>query len=135
MGIDYSQWGMIQGRSLYPCIEGGHLSERPVYFEHLGAANIPSDSENWIAGIKTSKWKLITRPNIPHGINELYDLEFNPQETNNLISEEPEIAKNLRIELDQIISWKKEILVETSEYMTEEEVAIVKKRLADLGYI
>ena len=72
----------MEGVSLMPAIDGKSLDRaNPIYFEHEGNR-----------ALRRGKWKLVMKLKEPW---ELYDLEADRTEQNNLIDEEPELAKEL----------------------------------------
>ena len=88
----------LDGKSLLPMIKGEKVDEEIVYIETgnpLGA-NKPPKIPNTKA-IRTSKWKLIF--NEYNNTKELYDLENDPDENNNLAGTGLKIEDLLFIEL------------------------------------
>lgn len=93
-GIDYpAEHGgntiqPVEGVSLTPAFGGNALQrEAPIFFEHEGNR-----------AVRQGKWKLVAK-----GVKsdwELYDMEKDRPETNNLIEKRPEIAKTLSKEYD-----------------------------------
>lgn len=78
----------VQGRSLWPLLDARPHSPPPAwrkvllyeYFKEYGPG-VPS-----ILGVRTARWKYVTYPELPDDISELYDLERDPFELDNLIS-------------------------------------------------
>lgn len=83
-----------EGQSLVPAIRGEKsIREKPIFWE-------------WSVGkaVRKGDWKLVT-----HGKNalwELYNLENDPYETKNIISQFPETAKELEVLFQD---WKKRV--------------------------
>lgn len=80
-----------EGQSLLPAIRGENAKrEKPIFWEwSLGRA------------VRKGDWKLVT-----HGKNaawELYNLKLDPSETQNIISQQPGIARELELEFR---NWK-----------------------------
>ena len=91
----------IDGVSLKPIIEGGSMVEK-IAFSETGNpldSNTPPKKPN-TKSIRTSKWKLIY--NEYNDSKELYDLEKDPDENENLIGTGLEIEKVLWTELVRI---------------------------------
>lgn len=92
---DYN--GILDGESLMPLYKAGKLNERSLFW-HI--ASTYKDSPCSI--IRNGKWKLIQYLN--DGKVELYDLETDLKESNNLVSKKPEIVSTL---LDELTTWRK----------------------------
>ena len=91
----------IDGVSLKPIIEGGSMVEK-IAFSETGNpldSNTPPKKPN-TKSVRTSKWKLIY--NEYNDSKELYDLENDPDENENLIGTGLEIEKVLWTELIRI---------------------------------
>ena len=86
----------MQGKSLIPLIQGTEDSNRTAYSESM----FPELHYGWspLMAITTSQYKFIDAPRA-----ELYDRKSDSAELKNLMSEKPEIAKELRKQLDEII--------------------------------
>jgi arylsulfatase A-like enzyme len=73
----------LQGVSLRPTFTGGKLHrEQPLFWEHEGNR-----------AIRTGKWKLVARG--PRGPWELYDLEVDRTELNDLAAKQPDRVKDM----------------------------------------
>ena len=85
----------VQGRSLRAELGGTEILARPVYFEAL-STNL---TRNWapLTGIVSDDWKFIDLP-----IPELYDLDADPGETENLFDSDPERGSMLRSRLAEL---------------------------------
>lgn len=113
----------LQGRSLLPALKGKKMASRPIYFESL----YPYYSKGWapIRGYIHKKIKFIESP-----VPELYDLEQDFAELNNLAAKEK--LKAYRKELEKIINHQKSPLSAEAERMPDKETV---ERLRSLGYI
>ncbi|MDP8248855.1 MAG: sulfatase [Candidatus Tritonobacter lacicola] len=85
----------IEGISLRPLIEKdeSQVPEAPVFLERF----------NDIKAVRTGRWKYIS--NLHSNTEELYDLESDPEETMNVLSENADIAAGLKKVLRE---WMKE---------------------------
>lgn len=73
----------LEGRSLLELADGTpERSPRPLFFEHLGSR-----------AVRFGRWKLVSRKN--GDAWELYDLESDRTEENNLATERPEVVQQL----------------------------------------
>lgn len=83
----------LRGQSLAAAFTGKvNNREKPVFWEYAGG-----NAMRW------ENWKLVRKKN---GEWELYDLESDPTELNNLSSEQPEMLKKMSADYDV---WKKEV--------------------------
>lgn len=71
----------LEGRSLLPIFQGGERPERPIFWEHEGNR-----------AVRVGRWKLVARYPNPW---ELYDLDTDRTELNNLAGKLPEKVKEL----------------------------------------
>jgi arylsulfatase A-like enzyme len=100
------------------------LQSRAVYFESMEARI----SWNWagLRGIIQNKRKYIYSP-----LPEFYDLNADPKETNNLYASNPDISREMKTSMYQLVDqWRRES--ESPERtLTPEEIA----KLRSLGYV
>ncbi|WP_298551432.1 sulfatase-like hydrolase/transferase [uncultured Algibacter sp.] len=91
-----------QGKSLMPIVkkETNTIARDTILIEHIWDFKHIPPSE----GVRTKKWKYFRYVN-DKSIEELYDLEKDPQEIKNLIGKKKykEVANKLRIKLDELI--------------------------------
>jgi len=92
----------LDGISLLPLIQGKSFSELYAFSETGNPLHekAPPKEPN-VKSIRTSKWKFIL--NEYDGTKELYNLEHDPSENNNLIGTGEQIEKILSDELDRLI--------------------------------
>ena len=101
----------LQGVSLLSRIgDGGDRSVPPAYSES-GRNFYPENRRQYIGGIagkwrmlRTSLYKVILIPKDPEPIWEIYDLQADPGETNNLIESIPEEAASLQAALVEMVA-------------------------------
>lgn len=84
---------ICSGANLLPCLDGAPLPERAIYME----SEYCSLNYGWapLASVLRGKWKLISAPT-----PELYDLDADPHEENNLAAQHPDVVASLLAELD-----------------------------------
>ena len=116
----------VQGKDLSGCFWKKKLPERErhIYCESLTPTKY---NANTLLGLVTERWKYIqtTKP-------ELYDLIKDPQESNNLVAEQPHRARILQDRLRQILEEQlRESNSDSKLELTEED----RKRLESLGYV
>ncbi len=117
----------LDGISLRQALRNGKAPIRPIYFESLAG----SLAFGWspIEGVRRGKWKVI-RGKDP----ELYDLDADPHETNNLAGVDAPTAADLTALLDADLSrWKASAAPATTTEAPVDAEALA--RLASLGYV
>jgi hypothetical protein len=91
-----------QGKSLMPLVkqQTNTIGRDTILIEHLWDFSEIPPSE----GVRTKKWKYFRYVN-DKTIEELYDLEKDPKEINNLIGKKKfnDVANNLRVKLEELI--------------------------------
>ncbi len=125
--------GHIEGRSLRPLIEGVSEEPRMAYADQLNlfdtnAAMLkkrPNDDLVYCA--TDQKWKLIYRPRHPE-LNELYNLEADPHEMENLYHIETK-------EAERLLKWLTDRGGFVNEPFGESMDEETRERLRSLGYV
>jgi N-acetylglucosamine-6-sulfatase len=75
----------MQGLSLVPLLQNKAISWREsILYEYFQEAYAPGFET--VVGVRTRRYKYIETPHLPQDINELYDLESDPGEMDNLIN-------------------------------------------------
>ena len=93
----------IQGRSLMPLILGESDEELPAFTETTpgGYQATPEMMKTRIRAMRTSKWKLIHTHGPGVDTFELYDLQNDPGEHNNVVDDYPDVVASMKAELHQ----------------------------------
>lgn len=94
----------MEGESLVPVFSGGNIERDALYFEHEGNR-----------AIRKGKWKLVAKR---HRAWELYDMEADRTETNNLADRKPELVKELSAQWEV---WAKRALAKPWPYGRNKE--------------
>jgi len=128
----------LQGQSLSNALcNGSKLDlDRPVYLyrPYFRGAYLPVlyDKKIWLKGehfaIKAKNWKYIEAQE--ENTKELFDLNTDPQELNNIYSSFPEKVTELKTRLQK---WKKEYTRQSTKQNTISDED--RKRLESLGYV
>ena len=129
LGIDDSTLKDKDGRSLVPMLEDKKLPELSAYFITNPHKEITLDDK---IGIRTSKHKYFRASIDKEKEINLYELENDPQENNNIASENPEIVKEMEGILEKLT---KNVTIDESEKLTEDQEKIIEKQLKEMGYI
>ena len=129
LGIDDSTLKDKDGRSLVPMVEDKKLPELPAYFITNAHKEITLDDK---VGIRTSKYKYFRASIDQEKEINLYELENDHQENNNIASENPEIVKEMEGILEELT---KNATIDEPEKLTEDQEKIIEKQLKEMGYI
>jgi arylsulfatase A-like enzyme len=94
--------GPAHGRSLLPLMRGAALPELPAFSDACGRVLL--EDTWWRSGIRTSRYKYVFGPHSAEVAEELYDLQADPEERNSLAGELPELAGQLKAQLQRAIA-------------------------------
>ena len=123
----------IRGRSLIPMIEGKKVDELTAFVE--SAANHTDSLNANVVGIRTSKFKYFRdRMNPKNNVN-LFNLEEDPHEENNIVNEQQEVAQkmeNLLLEIKSDGNFNNQV---EEDILDDEDVSIINEELKKMGYI
>lgn len=110
------------------------LPDRAVYLEASGGRMLPRP-EQWLTAIRTERYKYVrglVNDALPE---ELYDLQADPGERENLLAARPAVAAELRARLaDLVASGARAVPTDAAAYSAEEQ-EVLQERLRDLGYL
>jgi arylsulfatase A-like enzyme len=141
-GIDGPKTDTVSARSLFDVVRGDAESNRAAISEYLvpqpaietlrerAKATEEDDLSRFdraLRTIRTARWKFIEASD---GSRELYDLESDPDESENVISARPEVAERLR---ERLVASRGPL--ERGEQDTDPLDSGTQERLEDLGYI
>jgi arylsulfatase len=99
-----------EGVDLLPVINGGALPQRSIFVEHEGNRSV-----------RDGKWKLVTKNFTLYdnssiaNARELYDMDLDPTESNNLADENPTLTLQL---MDEFNAWAVRTHVAPDRYFT-----------------
>ena len=116
------------GRSLIPYFRGDIMEEREVYLHTIPYVEKSIDDK---VGIRTPNYKYFRYAREPSENVNLYDLEKDPQENNNIASENPEIVKEMEGILEKLT---KNATIESMDDMDDKRLERIHDELRLLGY-
>ena len=114
----------VQGESLLPYVQKKKSEDLDCYIETF----YPKENFGWspLLGLISGPWKYIRAPK-----EELYDLNADPEEKNNIAGREQKIVAEMRSQLEQIVLASSSPASGGRRTPTAEE----KARLRSLGYV
>ena len=132
IGLEYENYS--QGKSRVPNMKGENDEETPIWIHSMP---YEKESEQDIVGIRTSLYKYFRFSRDQNKLVNLYNLQEDPFENNNVASENPEIVK----EMENILSnfeLDDEKLKENEsddDELNPEELKEIQEELKKHGYI
>ena len=117
----------IDGKSLLPLINGENMSEEPALIENMSTN--PKKPGKFI-GIRTSTYKFFKERSNQNN-NYLFNLKNDPNEKNNIVTQNPELVQKMENMLTELRNNEYEI-PKNSDYESIDEI---KDELKKLGYI
>ena len=119
---------VTDGRNLVPLFVDKKLEEKPIYLQTMPYEKIsPYD----LVGIRTSKYKYFRSANDPKENINLYDLENDPFENDNIANIYPDKVK----ELEKILTEMTSDIGFYVDEISEEETKRIEQELRRLGYM
>jgi arylsulfatase A-like enzyme len=135
MGIP-DTFGKREGKDLTPMLLGKKdLGDLPVYIESGECLFLKFNSRRYIKGVKgkirglrEGNWKLILTPTKSEPIFELYNLDTDPSETQDLAAKEPKRVQEM---FQRLKEWFKK----GNKKIIREKNKEIKKSLRSVGYL
>lgn len=129
LGISFQD--TTEGCDLLDTNSKGEDGPREAFMEACGIA-LPK-REDWLEGVRTYSYKYICSPYSQSAMEELYDMQRDPLEKDNLATREKDMTQQMREILEKIKAGRKDV-TPVSQEMNEDEKRKILKRLKDLGY-
>jgi len=116
------------GKSLVPLLNGKDMKEREIYLH-----TIPYDEKSIHdkVGIRTTKYKYFRHAREPTENVNLYDLQEDPFENNNIANDHPEIVKKMEETIEELTENS---TIENMDSMDDEKLQKIQDELRLLGY-
>jgi arylsulfatase A-like enzyme len=128
--------GQLSGMGLMPLMREPvtPMNGRAIYLEAAGA-RLTGRREQWLAGLRTDRYKYVRGLFNEALPEELYDLDRDPGERQNVINQAPEVAETMRTRLRELMQSASVPQTEIEISYSPEELDQVNQRLRDLGYV
>ena len=123
------------GLDLTSVLEQGDGAARSAIYLQASGARRMNRPEQWLAGIRTERHKYVRGMFNDALPEELYDLESDPGERENVAGKLPDVAADLRGRLDELMQSEATSEPAEETAYTPEEQALLEQRLQDLGYL
>ena len=128
LGIKYDSKN-LDGRDLSIVFDNQKISDKPLYIESSDSDEFKS---GFVIGIRTQEFKYLRGKSNPKNHASLFDIQNDPNETNNLIEERQDIVEKMEKHLSEILDQSD--LNNESDISSEDEEKI-RKELKKMGYI
>ncbi|MFB6143175.1 MAG: sulfatase [Halorientalis sp.] len=106
----------------------GDVEHRPAYTRACGA--VLRSKENWLDGVRYDGWKFVKGRE--RSLRQLFDLEADPEELDNVVDEYPEKAAELEAIVDEFVAREEQV---ADREIDADAEARMTERLEDLGYL
>ena len=126
--LGFSDNSQRDGRSLIPYFRGDNMEEREVYLHTIPYVEKSVDDK---VGIRTSKYKYFRYARESSEKINLYDLGQDPQENNNIASENPAVVKEMEAVLEGLT---KNATIESIDDVDDKRLERIQDELRLLGY-
>ena len=126
--LGFSDNSQRDGRSLIPYFRGDNMEEREVYLHTIPYVEKSVDDK---VGIRTSKYKYFRYARESSEKINLYDLGQDPQENNNIASENPAVVKEMEAVLEGLT---KNATIESMDDVDDKRLERIQDELRLLGY-
>ena len=126
--LGFSDNSQRDGRSLIPYFRGDNMEERGVYLHTIPYVEKSVDDK---VGIRTSKYKYFRYARESSEKINLYDLGQDPQENNNIASENPAVVKEMEAVLEGLT---KNATIESIDDVDDKRLERIQDELRLLGY-
>jgi arylsulfatase A-like enzyme len=113
---------------------GGGPARAALYVQASGARRM-NHPDQWLAGLRTARYKYARGMHNDRLPEELYDLEGDPGERTNVATERVDVAAEMRARLGELMEAEASSGPAVETGYTPEEEALLEARLRELGYL
>jgi arylsulfatase A-like enzyme len=133
--LDGDRSSYLSGLDLTSLLRDGSAPPREAVYLQASGARKMSRADQWLAGLRTDRYKYargMLNDELPE---ELYDLESDPDERENLAARRPDVAAELRARLSGLMQSDAPEASPVETAYTPEEEELLEARLRELGYL
>ena len=135
VGLDGSRPSYLSGLDLTSLLRDGSAPPRDAVYLQASGARRMSRADRWLAGLRTDRYKYVRGMHNDELPEELYDLESDPDERENLAAGRPDVAADLRARLSRLMQTEAPEAPAVETAYTPEEEELLEARLRELGYL
>lgn len=135
VGLDGSRSSYLSGLDLTSLLRDGSAPAREAVYLQASGARKMSRADQWLAGLRTDRYKYARGMHNDELPEELYDLESDPDERENLAAGRPDVAAELRARLSGLMQTDAPEASASETAYTPEEEELLEARLRELGYL
>ena len=135
VGLDGSGSSYRSGLDLTSLLRDGSEPPRDALYLQASGARKMSRADRWLAGLRTEQYKYVRGMHNDELPEELYDLESDPDERENLAAGRPDVAADLRTRLTGLMQTNAPEASAMETAYTPEEEELLEARLRELGYL
>ena len=135
VGLNGSRPSYLSGLDLTSLLRDGSAPPREAVYLQASGARKMSRADQWLAGLRTDRYKYARGMHNDELPEELYDLETDPDERENLAAGRPDVAAELRARLSGLMQTDAPEASASETAYTPEEEELLEARLRELGYL
>jgi arylsulfatase A-like enzyme len=133
--LDGSLHSHLSGLDLTALVRNGDRPGREALYLQASGARRMNRPEQWLAGLRTDRYKYARGMYNAELPDELYDLESDPDERKNLAADRSEVTADMRARLAALMEAEAPVEPAEGTAYTPEEEALLEARLKELGYL
>jgi N-acetylglucosamine-6-sulfatase len=133
--LDGSLHSHLSGLDLTALVRNGDRPGREALYLQASGARRMNRPEQWLAGLRTDRYKYARGMYNAELPDELYDLESDPDERKNLAADRSEVTADMRARLATLMEAEAPVEPAEGTAYTPEEEALLEARLKELGYL
>jgi arylsulfatase A-like enzyme len=133
--LDGSLHSHLSGLDLTALVRNGDGPAREALYLQASGARRMNRPEQWLAGVRTDRYKYARGMYNTELPEELYDLESDPEEQRNLAAGRSDVTADMRARLAMLMEAEAPVEPGEETAYTPEEEALLEARLKELGYL